>query len=307
MFAGIAAHSMLPLDRALTAGVGLTLGAMCHVAGWPMPRGGAQAITDALVAHLRTLGGEVVDRHRAVRNLDALPPAKIVLCDLSPRPFLEDRRASVSRRPIAACSKPTGTAWRVQGGLGAVGANPMERAPSAARQARCIWAARSRKSPTRSRRAWEGQTASTVRSCCSANRPCSIQHARQQASTWRGRTATCRTVRRRTCWRRIEGQIERFAPGFRECVLARSVMTPADLEARNANYVGGDIASGVTDLDQFFTRPTWRTYSTPLEGRVSLLGVDAAWRRRPRDGRLPRRAAGARETSDRDEYPTRVV
>jgi len=64
----------------------------------------------------------------------------------------------------------------------------------------------------------------------------------------------------------VERQIERFAPGFRECVLARSVMTPADLEARNANYVGGDIASGVSDLDQFFTRPTWRTYSTPLEG-----------------------------------------
>ena len=64
----------------------------------------------------------------------------------------------------------------------------------------------------------------------------------------------------------IERQIERFAPGFRDCIVARSVMTPADLEARNANYVGGDIAAGVCDLDQFFTRPTWRTYSTPLKG-----------------------------------------
>jgi phytoene dehydrogenase-like protein len=65
---------------------------------------------------------------------------------------------------------------------------------------------------------------------------------------------------------RIERQIERFAPGFRDCVLARSVTTPADLEAHNANYVGGDIGSGVVDLRQFFTRPTWRNYATPVKG-----------------------------------------
>jgi phytoene dehydrogenase-like protein len=65
---------------------------------------------------------------------------------------------------------------------------------------------------------------------------------------------------------RIERQIDRFAPGFRDRVLARSVMSPADLERHNANLVGGDIASGVTDLAQLATRPTWRTYSTPLRG-----------------------------------------
>jgi phytoene dehydrogenase-like protein len=65
---------------------------------------------------------------------------------------------------------------------------------------------------------------------------------------------------------RIEAQIERFAPGFRERVLARSVMAPADLEARNPNLVGGDIAMGVTDLPQLFARPTWRWYSTPVRG-----------------------------------------
>jgi phytoene dehydrogenase-like protein len=64
----------------------------------------------------------------------------------------------------------------------------------------------------------------------------------------------------------IESQIERFAPGFHDRILARSVMTPADIESRNANLVGGDIGAGVTDLDQFFSRPTWRTYSTPVRG-----------------------------------------
>jgi phytoene dehydrogenase-like protein len=65
---------------------------------------------------------------------------------------------------------------------------------------------------------------------------------------------------------RVEQQIERFAPGFRECVLARSLLAPAGIEAHNANLVGGDIAAGVNDLRQFFTRPTWRTYSTPVKG-----------------------------------------
>jgi phytoene dehydrogenase-like protein len=65
---------------------------------------------------------------------------------------------------------------------------------------------------------------------------------------------------------RIEGQIERFAPGFRERVLARHVMTPADLERHNPNLVGGDIAAGVTDLRQLLARPTWSWYSTPVRG-----------------------------------------
>src|SRR6185295_12223232 len=86
MFAGIAAHGMLPLDRLLTAGVGLTLGALCHVAGWQIPRGGAQTITNALVRHLQSLGGEVIADSR-VTALDALPPSKVILCDLSPKPL----------------------------------------------------------------------------------------------------------------------------------------------------------------------------------------------------------------------------
>ena len=155
---GIAAHSMLPLDRMLTAGVGLTLGAMCHVAGWPIPRGGAQAITNALVAHLRALGGEVVTGTR-IHSLDALPSAKIVLCDLSPRPFLEvaGHRCPPSYRRLLE-TLPVWS-WRVQGGLGALGANPVERARSVVRRVRCIWAARSRKLPTRSERRGKGKTA----------------------------------------------------------------------------------------------------------------------------------------------------
>ncbi len=87
LFAGIAAHSMRPLDRPLTAGVGLTLAAMCHLGGWPIPRGGAQSITTALVKYLESLGGEVITASK-VAALEKLPSARAVLCDLSPRPLL---------------------------------------------------------------------------------------------------------------------------------------------------------------------------------------------------------------------------
>ena len=88
MFAGIAARGMMPLDRALTAGMGLTLGAMCHVPGWPIPRGVSQNITNALTWPLQSLGGEVIADSR-VTNVDHLPPAKAILCDLSPEPLLQ--------------------------------------------------------------------------------------------------------------------------------------------------------------------------------------------------------------------------
>jgi len=263
MFAGIAAHGMLPLERALTAGIGLTLGAMCHIAGWPIARGGAQAITNALVAHLRTLGGEVVTGTR-IRSLDDLPPAKIVLCDLSPRPFLEvaGRRCPPAYRRLLETYRYGPGAFKVDWALSA---------PIPWRAAECRAAGTVHLGGTfvevadAERTVWEGKTAS--RPFVLLSQPTVFDPTRAPAGkhvAW----AYCHVPSGSTMnmLEAIEQQIERFAPGFRDCVLARSVMTPADLEARNANYVGGDIASGVSDLDQFFTRPTWRTYSTPLEG-----------------------------------------
>src|SRR5205823_12486922 len=87
LLAGIAAHGMMPLDRALTAGVGLTLGALSHIGGWPVPRGGSQKIANALAGHLKSLGGEIIPGTR-ITDIDKLPPAKIVMCDLSPKPLL---------------------------------------------------------------------------------------------------------------------------------------------------------------------------------------------------------------------------
>ena len=88
LFAGIAGHSVLPLDQAPSAAVGLMLGIAGHYVGWPLPKGGSQKITDALISYLKTLGGEVVTGER-VKNIDELPPAKAILLDVSPKQLLE--------------------------------------------------------------------------------------------------------------------------------------------------------------------------------------------------------------------------
>ncbi len=263
LLGGIAAHSMLPLDRPLTAGVALVLGAMTHIAGWVFPRGGAQRLTDALAAYLRSLGGEIVTGTR-IDSLDDLPPARAVLCDLSPKPLL---RIAGQRFPASYRRKLE----RYRYGMGVFKVDWALDAPIPWSAASCA-------------------QAGTVHVCGTLD-----EIARSEEAAWNGRISdrpfvllsqptlfddTRAPAGKHVAWAychvphasdldmlpRIEQQIERFAPGFRARVLARSVMQPADFERHNANLVGGDIAAGVSDLAQFFTRPTWRTYSTPLRG-----------------------------------------
>jgi phytoene dehydrogenase-like protein len=262
-FAGIAAHSMLPLDRRLTAGVGLTLGAMCHVSGWPIPRGGAQAITDALVAYLRSLGGEVVSGVR-VDDIDRIPPARIVLCDLSPGPLLRiaGHRFPASYRRLLESYRYGVAAFKVDWAL----SSPIPWTADGCRHAGTVHVGGSLDDVESAEySAWSGSPGE--RPFVLLSQPTLFDQTRAPAGrhvAW----AYCHVPARSTVDMAdaIERQIERFAPGFRDVVIARAVTTPAGLEAQNANFVGGDIASGMTDLSQFFTRPTWRTYSTPLQG-----------------------------------------
>jgi phytoene dehydrogenase-like protein len=263
MFAGIAAHGMVPLDRPLTAGIGLTLGAMCHVAGWPIPRGGAQSITNALVRHLRSLGGEVIADSR-VTTLDKLPPARVVLCDLSPKPLLRivgDTFPTAYRQKLGRYRYGMGV-FKVDWALAA----PIPWRADECRRAGTLHLGASLSEVAASESAaWEGRIADQPFVLLS--QPTLFDPSRAPAGkhvAW----GYCHVPAASTAdmLDRVERQIERFAPGFRDCVLARSILTPADIEAHNANLVGGDIAAGVTDLRQFFTRPTWRNYSTPVKG-----------------------------------------
>jgi phytoene dehydrogenase-like protein len=263
LFGAISAHGMLPLDRSLTAGFGLVLGAMAHLVGWVMPRGGAQRLTDALVAHLATLGGEVVANHR-VASLDELPPARAVLCDLSPRPFLRvagQRLPSGYRRSLERYRYGMGVFkvdWALDGPI------PW-RARECARAGTVHVCGTLEEVVQSERNAWTGLA--PERPFVLLVQPTLFDSSRAPAGkhiAW----AYCHVPAGSTAdmLPRIEAQIERFAPGFRDRVLARSVMNPADIEAHNANLIAGDIGSGVVDLRQFFTRPTWRTYSTPVRG-----------------------------------------
>jgi phytoene dehydrogenase-like protein len=263
LFAGNAAHGMQPLDRSLTGGIGLTLCALCHIAGWPVARGGAQSIPNALAGYLKSLGGEIVSG-APVESIDKLPAAKVVMADLSPRPLL---KIAGHRLPLTYRTKLE----RYRYGMGVFKmdwalSSPIPWKAAECRRAGTIHLGASFDEIAASEQAaWTGSVVD--RPYVLLSQPTVVDPSRAPAGkhiAW----AYCHVPggSRIDMVDRIERQIERFAPGFRECVLARSVRTPADIEADNPNYVGGDIAGGVTDLRQFFTRPTWRNYATPIKG-----------------------------------------
>lgn len=263
LFAGIAAHGMIPLERRPTGGIALALNLAAHVGGWCIPRGGAQAIADALAAHFRSLGGEIVT-HTAVRSIDELPPAKAVLCDLSPRPLLQiagHRFPPRFRRALAAYRYGMGVFkmdWALDG--------PVPWADEACARAGTVHLGGTLQEIAASeRQTWEG--AHPDRPFVLLSQPTLFDSSRAP----RGRHvvwAYCHVPHGSDLdmLPRIEQQIERFAPGFRHRIIARAVRRPADIERHNANFVGGDIAAGATTLGQLFARPTWRTYSTPVRG-----------------------------------------
>ena len=263
LLAGMAAHSMLPLDRFPSGAVALIFASLAHTSGWPFPEGGAQRISDALAALLRSLGGEIVTGTR-IDNVDDLPPARAVLCDLSPKPLLRiagHRFPPRFRRRLERYRDGPGT-FKVDWALDA---------PIPWRDARVASAGTVHLGGTFSEiaaseaDAFNGRLAE--RPFVLLAQPSLFDPSRAPAgrhTAW----AYCHLPHASTfdMLPRIEAQIERFAPGFRDRILSRHVMTPADLERRNPNLVGGDIGMGVMDWPQMFLRPSWRTYSTPARG-----------------------------------------
>ncbi len=263
LFAGIAGHSMIPLEQPPTAGVALALTLAAHVGGWCLPRGGAQRLADALAAHLRSLGGEIV-AGRPVRSIDELPPARAILCDLSPRPLLQiagHRFPRTFRRALE----------RYRYGMGAYKVDWALDGPIPWTDERCALAGTVHLGGTlediarSERQTWEGSHPD--RPLVLLSQPTLFDPSRAPEGrhvVW----TYCHVPHGSSSdmLARIEQQIERFAPGFRDRVIARAIRRPADIEQHNANMVGGDIGAGATTLGQLFTRPTWRTYSTPVRG-----------------------------------------
>ena len=263
LFGGIAAHGILPLERVPSAAFGLVLGTLAHVAGWVIPRGGAQHITDALAAHLRSLGGHIV-AGTPVRSVDDLPPARTILCDLSPRPLLRvaaHRFPDWYRRQLETYRYGP-AAFKVDWALDA----PIPWRSVDCGRAATVHIGGSLDEIALSERQVDRGVA-PERPFVLLVQPTLFDPSRAPASrhvAW----AYCHVPNGSPVdmLSRIEAQIERFAPGFRERVLARSIRTPADFERVNPNLVGGDIAAGASTLRQLFARPTWRMHRTPARG-----------------------------------------
>jgi phytoene dehydrogenase-like protein len=263
LFAGLAAHSTVPLERMPSAAFGLVLGISGHAVGWPFPRGGAQRIADALASYLHSLGGEIMTGRR-VASIDELPPAGVTLCDVTPRQLLQlagHRLPAGYRRQLARYAYGPG-AFKVDWAL----AGPIPwRAPECGRAGTVHLGGTLEEIAASERAACAGQHSD--RPFVLLTQPSLFDPTRAPAgkhTAW----AYCHVPHGSTCdmTEQVEMQVERFAPGFRDRVLARHVMSPAALERHNPNLVGGDIGGGANSLRQLFVRPSLRLYSTPVKG-----------------------------------------
>ncbi len=265
LFAGNAAHSMVPLTRSPTAAFGLTLAAAGHAVGWPVARGGSRSIADALAAYLRSLGGEIVTG-APVENVDELRGVRSILLDLTPRQVLRIAGHRLPRRyrraleryrygagsfkidwalsgPIPWRNPQCGRAATVHlgGTLDEIAAS--EHAPLDGRVPDRPFVLLVQPTLFDPTRAPEGKHVAWA--YCHVPFGCDVDMTEA-----------------------IEAQVERFAPGFRDVVLERSVMPPSELERHNPNLVGGDISAGAMTLRQVFFRPALRLnpYRTPVDG-----------------------------------------
>ncbi len=265
LFAGLAAHSILPLERPISASFGLVLGLLAHAVGWPLPRGGAQQLANALAAHLRSLGGEILT-DCPVTSLAELPPARAILFDVAPRHFsriVGDRLPAGFRRRLERYRHGPGI-FKLDYAL----AGPVPWRAEACRQAGTIHLGGTLAEIAAAERApWQGRHAE--RPYVLIAQPTVFDPSRAPAghhTLW----AYCHVPHGSTIdmTNAIEQQIERFAPGFGDLILARAVHNSAALEALNPNYVGGDINNGVQDWRQLWTRPVaqWNPYATPMKG-----------------------------------------
>jgi phytoene dehydrogenase-like protein len=265
LFAGVAAHAVAPLDAPPTAAYGLVLALAAHAVGWPFPRGGAGRITGALAALLRARGGELTTSAPA-RRLEDLPPARAVLCDVTPRQLLALAGARLPAPYRARLAR-----WRY--GPGAYKLDWALSGPIPWRARECALAGTVHLGGTleeiaaAERAAWQGEPPSrpfVLLAQPSLFDPTRAPPGRHVAwgychvpHGWGGDATAL-----------VEAQVERFAPGFRELVLARSVLGPRALEAHDPNLVGGDVGGGAATLLQTLLRPAPRLdpYATPVPG-----------------------------------------
>lgn len=259
LFAGLAAHSFLSLDEPLSAAFGILMAVPAHVVGWPIPRGGAQSLTNALCGILATHSSKLSVSSPS-QNLEASENYDLTLCDLTPRQLLKigGQRLSASYKRQLASYRYGAAVFKVDYALNA---------PVPWKAADCFRAATVHLGGSFEEIA---ESEKAVRAGQHPNRPFVLL---VQPSLFDNSRAP---AGKNTAWaychvpnsskvdmlQKLEDQIDRFAPGFRDCILARRIFSPADLESMDANLVGGDIGGGIMDVRHFLFRPTRRHYAT---------------------------------------------
>jgi phytoene dehydrogenase-like protein len=259
LFAGLAAHSTLGLDEVLSGAFGMLMAIPAHAVGWPIPLGGAQSLTNALCGYLAKLGGKISTSSRLER-IEQLSDYDLQMFDVTPRQLLAlagERFTPSFKRQLR----------RFRYGPGVFKVDYALSSPIPWRAPDCFRAATVHIGGT-----FDEVAASekAVRAGSHPERPFVLlvqpslfdpsRAPEGKHTAW----AYCHVPNGSTqdMLPRLESQIERFAPGFRDCVLARKVFSSTDLELRDANLVGGDIGGGALDASQFLFRPTWRHYAT---------------------------------------------
>jgi phytoene dehydrogenase-like protein len=265
LFAGIAGHSNMPLDASPTAAFGLLLGMLGHVDGWPIVKGGSQQLSAAMASYLTSLQGSIVTG-KEIKSLRDLPASRLVLFDLTPRQILK----------LAWDRLPPSYRWELEKyryGPGVFKVDFALSAPIPWKARECLQAATVHVGGPAEEIA---QSERTVAKGRCPERPFVLLAQQSLFDSSRA------PHDRHTAWAychvpayskidmtdRIEAQIERFAPGFRDCIIARHTMTTGQFEAYNPNYVGGDIGGGLQNWLQIVARPALRVspYVMPVKG-----------------------------------------
>ncbi|HET9743095.1 MAG TPA: NAD(P)/FAD-dependent oxidoreductase [Terriglobales bacterium] len=261
-FAGMAAHSIVPLENLTTAAFGLVFTVTAHAVGWPIARGGSRSIAGALASYLRSIGGEIVTG-MPVTSLDQLPKFRVALFDITPRQLL-----NINRLQFPSAFHQNLQRFRYGPGVckvdWALDAPIPWKFPDCARAGTVHVGGTLEEIAASERAPWQGTTSATPFVLLAqptlfdpTRAPAGKHIAWAYAHVPNGSNLDISDA--------IENQVERFAPGFRNRVLRRSVMLSSDMEQHNANLVGGDIAGGAALASQLLLRPTWRMYGTPMK------------------------------------------
>ena len=264
-FAGMGAHSIQPLNKLTTSSIAIVLNILAHINGWPLPKGGAQQIPNALAACFKNLGGEI-QTGNMVTSLQQLPACKLVLLDVTPAQLLSiegDKFSALYKWQLSRYKYGAGV-FKIDWAL----SQPVPFTNVTCRNAGTIHIGGSMQEIYNSE-AMVSKDQHADKPFVLFVQPGVVDTSRAPVGkhiAW----AYCHVPNGSTInmTEAIENQVERFAPGFRDCILARNVINTADMENYNSNYIGGDINGGAATISQLFTRPVIRLspYRTTAKG-----------------------------------------